>query len=70
MLPLEGREGTQIHRRQPAAPHRLGKHLLNHERVQPARPGRPAGKRTDPKYTQITAYIRKATHQAFGAWEK
>ncbi len=33
MLPLERRQGTQIHCRQPAAPHRLGKHLLNHERV-------------------------------------
>jgi hypothetical protein len=26
--------------------------------------GRPAGKRSDPKYVQITAYIRKETHQA------
>jgi hypothetical protein len=29
-----------------------------------ARSGRPAGKRTDPDYTQITAYIRKVTHHA------
>jgi hypothetical protein len=31
---------------------------------QSARSGRPAGKRTDPDYTQITAYIRKDTHHA------
>jgi hypothetical protein len=24
--------------------------------------GRPAGKRTDPDYSQVTAYIRKSTH--------
>ena len=24
--------------------------------------GRPSGKRTDPDYAQVTAYIRKATH--------
>ena len=24
--------------------------------------GRPAGKRTDPEYNQVTAYIRKSTH--------
>ena len=29
-----------------------------------ARSGWPAGKRTDPDYTQITAYIRKDTHHA------
>jgi hypothetical protein len=26
--------------------------------------GRPAGKRTDPDYAQVTAYIRKDTHHA------
>lgn len=26
--------------------------------------GRPAGKRTDPEYSQVTAYIRKNTHHA------
>ena len=26
--------------------------------------GRPAGKRTDPEYNQVTAYIRKSTHHA------
>lgn len=26
--------------------------------------GRPSGKRTDPDYAQVTAYIRKATHHA------
>jgi len=26
--------------------------------------GRPAGKRTDPDFAQVTAYIRKQTHQA------
>ncbi len=28
------------------------------------RRGRPAGKRTDPEYSQVTAYIRKSTHHA------
>ena len=27
-------------------------------------PGRPRAKRTDPEYTQITAYIRRTTHQS------
>ena len=26
------------------------------------RPGRPAGKRSDPEFTQVTAYIRTGTH--------
>ncbi len=26
--------------------------------------GRPTGKRTDPEYNQVTAYIRKTTHHA------
>ena len=27
-------------------------------------PGRPPGKRSDPEFEQVTAYIRKETHQA------
>ncbi len=34
---------------------------LPYERL---RRGRPAGKRTDPEYSQVTAYIRKSTHHA------
>jgi len=30
---------------------------------EPVRRGRPQGKRSDPDYTQITAYITKATHK-------
>lgn len=30
--------------------------------AQPARRGRPRGKRSDPDYEQTTAYIRKQTH--------
>ena len=32
--------------------------------VQPKRRGRPPGRRSDPDYEQITAYIRRDTHQA------
>lgn len=30
---------------------------------EPAKPGRPRGKRSDPAFEQITAYIRKDTHR-------
>jgi hypothetical protein len=33
-------------------------------RVSGRRPGRPNGKRSDTNYTQVTAYLRKDTHQA------
>jgi len=31
--------------------------------VSPKGPGRPRGKRTDPDFEQVTAYIRKDTHR-------
>lgn len=31
---------------------------------QPKKMGRPRGKRSDPEYEQVTAYIRRATHTA------
>ncbi len=32
--------------------------------VEPRRTGRPTGKRTAAEFTQVTAYVRKATHHA------
>jgi hypothetical protein len=45
--------------------HSRTQHAESPEISQPEKPrGRPKGKRTDADYTQVTAYIRKETHQA------
>jgi hypothetical protein len=36
----------------------------NFPKPQPSRRGRPPGKRSHPEFEQITAYIRRDTHQA------
>ena len=40
-----------------------GKRAKKAAPAQPRASSRPPGKRSDPDYTQITAYIRKGTHE-------